>query len=243
MSAEALCKHNQTGHCKYKFGCRKTHENELCPEEDKCTSNKCLFRHPKTCKYFFRDGVCRYGEGCSYAHKRVCNKDQKVKEITEKHEQEVNTMKDEINKPKEHISVMEDKIIELNQDIQSSNKFNIGEIVGLVVSLLDKHKSSENSSTPENKSNSLEHCDICDFESENKKVMKYHITEEHEDCYCCYLCDKYFETKENMKYHNEFIHNHHYTMSESEGEDNQVQPNAVTQEQKKHKKKKKGGKK
>ena len=56
-----------------------------------------------------------------------------------------------------------------------------------------------------------------------------------------YLCDKYFETKENMKYHNEFIHNQHYTMSESEGEDNQVQPNAVTQEQKKHKKKKKGG--
>ena len=161
----------------------------------------------------------------------------------EKHDQEVNTIKDEVNKLKECISMMEDKIVELNQDIQSSNKFNIGEIVGLVVSLLDKRKSYEKPTTPENKSKTLEQCDICDFESENKNVMESHINEEHEDCYCCYLCNKYFETKESMKYHDEFIHNQHYTMSESECEDEQVQPNAMTKEQKKHKKKKKGGKK
>ena len=110
--------------------------------------------------------------------------------------------------------MMEDKIIELNQDIQSWKKFNIGEIVGLVVSLLDKHKSYEKSSTPENNCKTLEHCGIYDFESKKKNVMESHIIEEHEDCYCCYLCYKYFETKESMKYHNEFIHNQHYTISE-----------------------------
>ena len=79
-------------------------------------------------------------------HTRVCNDDQEIKEKMEKHNQEVNTIKDEVNKPK-----MEYKIKKLNQDIQSSKRFNIREIVGLVVSLLDKHKSYEKSSTPENK--------------------------------------------------------------------------------------------
>ena len=76
-----------------------------------------------------------------------------------------------------------------------------------------------------------------------KKLIKSHVSEEHEDCYCCYLCEEYFETKQSMKYHNEFNHNQHYTLTENEGEDNPIQLNKVTQPQKKHRKKKKGGKK
>ena len=47
MSAGVICKHNQTGYCKYKFSCRKTHENKLCPEEDKCTSTNVCSYTPK----------------------------------------------------------------------------------------------------------------------------------------------------------------------------------------------------
>ena len=40
---------------------------------------------------------------------------------------------------------------ELSQDVQNSNKINIAEIVGLVVSLLYNPKSSEKTSTAANK--------------------------------------------------------------------------------------------
>ena len=155
------------------------------------------------------------------------NQDPKIEVIKEKHETEINAIKDEMHKLKEVIYLMENKIAELNQDLQSSNKINIEEIVGLVVSLLDNAKSFEKSSNAANKNESLIHCDICDFKSENKKQMETHMSEEHDDCYCCYLCDKYFETKTSFKYHNEFIHNEHSNLTESKGEDTTKTNNAI----------------
>ena len=198
MSGEEVCNHNQSGYCKYKLNCKKQHENELCPEEQNCNSKECLLRYPKTCKYFFREGVCRFGNGCSYTHKKVSNQDPKIKDMIEKHENEINAIKDEMNKLKEIISLMGNKIAEINLDILSSKKVNIEEIVGLVVSLLDNQKSFENSYISANKNESLMRCDICDFKSENEKQMELHMGEEHDDCYCCHMCAKYFETKQSF---------------------------------------------
>ena len=240
MSGEEVCKHNQSGYCKYKLKCQKRHENKLCPEEQSCNFKACLLRHPKTCKYFFREGICRFGEGCSYSHKKFLNQDPQIEVIKEKHEIEINAIKDEMHKLKEVISLMEIKIAELNQDLQSSNMINIEEIVGLVVSLLDNPKSFEKSSNAAYKNESIINCDICDFKSENKKQRETHMSAEHDDCYCCYLCDKYFETKTSFKYHNEFIHNEHSNLTESEGENTTTKNNTkVTQKVKNHAKKKK----
>ena len=109
------------------------------------------------------------------------------------------------------------------------------------MSLLDNPKSSEKTYTAANKNVTLLQCDVCDFESVNKEQMITHISDEQEDCYCCYLCPKYFETKQSLKYPNEFIHDENYTVTESDGEDTPIKPNEVTQQQKKPKKKKKGG--
>ena len=91
---------------------------------------------------------------------------------------------------------------------------------------------SEISHRAEKKTEGLNKCDICEFESENKKLMTSHMIDEHDDCYYCYLCDKYFETKQSLKYHNEFIHKEYCDMTESEGEENpQINSNDAKQKQ------------
>ena len=64
-------------------------------------------------------GFGRFGDGCSYTYKKVSNLDPKIEEFIEKDVTEVTAIKDEMNKLKEVISLMENKISGLNQDIQS----------------------------------------------------------------------------------------------------------------------------
>ena len=108
-----------------KSKCRKRHEDRLCPEEQTCTSKECSFRHPKHADIFYKEGIFRFGENCFYAHKKVNTKDNKFEEIKEKYENEINNIKDEMKKLKETVSVMQNKITELNQEIQSSKTNNI----------------------------------------------------------------------------------------------------------------------
>ena len=141
------------------------------------------------------------------------------------------------------IVLMQNQITEINEQIQSSKKMYISEIVGLVVSLLDKPETFELSQRSENKTESLNKCDICEFQSENEKLITSHMIDEHDDCYYCYLWNKYFETKPSFKYHNELIHKEYCNMTESEGKDNrQIGSNDAKQKdkQKKHRKTKKG---
>ena len=151
------------------------HENKPCPKEYKCKSKECSFRHPKACKHFFREGICRFGEDCSYRHKNDFNIDLNVEDIKEQHANEIKTLKDEMSKIKEIMVLMQNQITALNDEIQSSKKINISEIVVLVVSLLDNPKASEISSTTTNKTQGQINCDICDFESKNENIMMSHM--------------------------------------------------------------------
>ena len=246
MSGDSVCKYNQRGHCKYKQECRNKHENKLCPEESKCKHKECSMRHPKLCRNYFREGICRYGGDCSYKHEKVINKYHEVQDIQKQNASEINAIKDEMSKLKEIVSLMQNQIAELNQEIQSTKKINIAEIVGLVVSLLDNSKSSAESSTAANKTEISIDCDICDFKCENEKLMITHMSDEHEECYSCYLCANYFGTKQSLKHHNKLEHNDIYNLTESEGEDS-VQTTSYEenkkQKEKKQRKKKKGAKK
>ena len=214
MSGEEVCKHNQSGYCKYKLNCEKRHENELCPEKLNCNSEECPLRHPSA--NIFSGSEFAGLEMAALTHTRKSQIKIKKKDMIEKHEKEINAIKDEMNKLKEIISLIKNKVAEINLDILSSKKVNIEEIVGLVVSLLDNPKSFEKSYIAANKNESLMQCDICDFKSENEKQMESHMGEEHDDCYCCYMCAKYFKTKQSFRYHNKFIHNEHHNLTESE---------------------------
>ena len=138
MFGNTLCKHNQSGFCKYKLECRKRYENKLCSEASTCTSKECPYRQPKVCRNYYGEGKCRFGESCSDKHEKEFKKDLKVKEVMDQHKNEINSIKEEMNKLKEVVSLMEKQIIVLNQELHTSKETNVGELVKLVVSLLDE---------------------------------------------------------------------------------------------------------
>ena len=49
-----LCKFNQTGFCKFRQKCSKTHNNTLCENENGCNEEYCSKRHPKLCKNIYK---------------------------------------------------------------------------------------------------------------------------------------------------------------------------------------------
>ena len=62
-----VCKHFQTGYCKFGSCCKKQHVSENCLKAD-CHGKACLQRHPKQCKFFSQSGFCKFGDSCSYKH-------------------------------------------------------------------------------------------------------------------------------------------------------------------------------
>ena len=93
MEDQAICKHNQTGFCRFKLGCRNKHENGICPKEARCSSSKCPYTHPKACRNFSREGICKFGEDCAYKHEKINNinmtNDLYIKDIKEQYENDI----------------------------------------------------------------------------------------------------------------------------------------------------------
>ena len=71
------------------------------------------------------------------------NNDLYIRDTKEQYQNDIKNIKDEMIMIKETIVLMQNQITELNEQIQSSTKMNISEIVGLVVSLLDKPELSD----------------------------------------------------------------------------------------------------
>ena len=65
-----VCRHYQTGFCKFGESCRKQHVKESC-QITKCNLKICTKRHPKVCKYFKQQQFCKFGDSCSYRHDLV----------------------------------------------------------------------------------------------------------------------------------------------------------------------------
>ena len=62
------CKHYKFGFCKLGEKCHKQHLKETCQTED-CNLKTCHKRHPKICKFFSVNQVCKFGDACCYKHK------------------------------------------------------------------------------------------------------------------------------------------------------------------------------
>ena len=73
-----ICKFNQTGFCKFREGCNKTHNNKLCEKTNDCTEESCKQRHPKDCKNFSKDGFCRHKDKFVYKHAQPHNNQDKL---------------------------------------------------------------------------------------------------------------------------------------------------------------------
>ena len=62
-----VCKHYQTGFCKFGAHCQKHHVIEMCNEEH-CDKRICVKKHPNICKYFSLNHFCKFGDMCCYKH-------------------------------------------------------------------------------------------------------------------------------------------------------------------------------
>ena len=62
-----VCRHYQTGFCKFGKSCRKQHVKEIC-QMNNCNLKICTQRHPKVCKYFKHRQHCKFGDSCCYRH-------------------------------------------------------------------------------------------------------------------------------------------------------------------------------
>ena len=62
-----VCKHFQTGFCKFAEKCKRRHEKEIC-QVTHCSSKTCKKRHPKICKFFTLNQFCKFGDLCCYKH-------------------------------------------------------------------------------------------------------------------------------------------------------------------------------
>ena len=68
MDAEAICKLNKYGHCRYGKYCNFIHVDEKC-EVNECDSRNCPLRHPRDCRYVTRNKKCKFGDLCAFGHK------------------------------------------------------------------------------------------------------------------------------------------------------------------------------
>ena len=104
MAVNNICKFNQKGFCKYRYTCRNRHVNEICGEEN-CREELCELRHPSRCRFFVFNGVCKFGNDCSYLHEdnenttkikcleeKVANTEHKVEEL----EKVIKDLKDQL---------------------------------------------------------------------------------------------------------------------------------------------------
>ena len=67
MTAAVVCSYHRYGYCKYKETCNNLHMKEVCSIKD-CSSESCLLRHPRLCRFFSLTGTCKFGSDCAYRH-------------------------------------------------------------------------------------------------------------------------------------------------------------------------------
>ena len=108
---EQVCRHFQTGFCKFGELCRKHHVKVICNKEN-CDSKDCNERHPKICRYFNSNQACKFGITCSYLH------------VTLKEKGDIFQLTSKVNQLESLIKSMSQKIDKLTIELEvvKSNK-------------------------------------------------------------------------------------------------------------------------
>ena len=87
-----ICQNNQTGFGKFRDKCQKKHENTLFKNTEHFGKDSCSKRHPKVCKNFSNNGICRHKEKCPYKHvqsENQTNLNEQIKQGLLKHEMDI----------------------------------------------------------------------------------------------------------------------------------------------------------
>ena len=216
-----ICKHFMYGYCKYQERCPEQHINVICEENTKCDNNGCVKRHPKPCKFFARNGKCKF-ERCAYMHV----KDENILKI-EDLEGQVHVLKenvDKLTKTNNDITNNETKLRNTLADIVERLKFleqrhkEQDEIVndskespGEITSEKNSKAKDVDNTTDEtktvNKTDDNFKCDQCNFKTNKINTLTKHTTTKHaimisKECNSkCSLCEDRFQTDQEFKKH------------------------------------------
>ena len=109
----SFCKHFKFGYCKFGEKCLKRHLKETCQTND-CNSKSCNKRHPKICKFFSLNQVCKFGDACCYKHKLSASHSNLLEEISALHAI--------IPSIKDSIQALEDDILRLKTPLPSPER-------------------------------------------------------------------------------------------------------------------------
>ena len=139
MCLEAVvCKHFQTGYCKFREHCRKHHVSELCDKAN-CNSKACKKRHPTICKYFTAHNVCRYQDKCAYLHTITEEKSDTAKLLSK-----VDHLEDTLKVMSKKVLALEEKLeimnIESNPSLIQTFKCDQCDYKASKNSVLKRHK-------------------------------------------------------------------------------------------------------
>ena len=103
-----VCTHFKFGFCKFGERCNKKHLKEICQTED-CKLKTCNKRHPKICKFFSVNQVCKFGDACCYKHKLSAHHSNILEQISSLHAT--------ISSMSESIQALEDEILKLRSPL------------------------------------------------------------------------------------------------------------------------------
>ena len=124
----SVCKYFQRGYCRNRSWCHQPHNNNVCKERV-FRDPYCSERHPKTCKFYARNGACRGKEECAYEHNKSENSDKLC--LLEK---EVKNLEDDMKIIKEenyaknieilenNVKLLQEQVSSLENDLKASNK-------------------------------------------------------------------------------------------------------------------------
>ena len=136
---QPVCKHFQTGFCKFGERCCKKHVKETCKAEG--CKKTCSLRHPKPCKYFALNKFCKFGEACCYQHSTdpadSCLREQ------------VRSLQATVDSLSESLKALENQIVKL----KNANKCDLCDYTATSSTVLKTHVSKKHKkssqSTPE----------------------------------------------------------------------------------------------
>ena len=128
-----VCRHFQTGFCKFGESCKKQHVKENCQTKT-CLSKICKFRHPKPCKYFMRNQSCKFGNSCAYEH--IEHTDTHIGDLQRK----VDALQAKVDEMGITVNNLEAKLLKLSVNQCESCDYKASSITALKAHVTKKHK-------------------------------------------------------------------------------------------------------
>ena len=209
---EQVCRHFQTGFCKFGEFCRKHHVKVICSKE-KCNGKDCNERHPKTCKYFNSNQVCKFGKTCSYLHVTLKEKGD-IFQLTRK----VNQLESLIKSMSQQIDklIIELKVVKSKKEINTNDissekeiKCDLCEYTASTNTVLQRHVTIKHKKDVQSVKVPLQFkCELCDTICISQHALKGHTEFEHtqnlphtsewEDN-MCHICHEHFNKTVNLK--------------------------------------------